>query len=40
MRGVLLRYRSRPEAHGICFVRTRADARVLQGILQAGEWVA
>jgi hypothetical protein len=33
---VLLGYQHLPNAHGIIFIRTRNDARVLLSILQAG----
>ncbi|EFN55105.1 hypothetical protein CHLNCDRAFT_135022 [Chlorella variabilis] len=35
MKEVLLQYRDQKEAHGIVFIRTRADCRVLHSILQA-----
>lgn len=37
MRGVLLGYRDAGDVHAIVFVRTRADARVLRSVVEAGE---
>jgi hypothetical protein len=36
MREVLLSYREQAGVHGIVFIRTRADARVLHSILSSG----